>query len=126
MGRVRGAAAEEPLVLAMIETRAGLEAVDAIVATEGLDGVYIGPSDLSLGLGGAPAPRLEDQRVLDAIAAVRAAAESAGKLCGLHCLDAGDAARFSAAGFAMVTAGGDAGFLRTTLAAAVATARGDG
>ena len=55
-GRVRGEAAEDPLVLAMIETRAGLEAVDAIVGTEGLDGVYIGPSDLSLGLGG-PRPR---------------------------------------------------------------------
>jgi 4-hydroxy-2-oxoheptanedioate aldolase len=125
-GRVRGEAVEEPLVLVMIETRAGLEAVDAIVGTEGLDGVYIGPSDLSLGLGGAPAPRLEDPKVLEAIATIRAAAEFAQRLCGLHCLDAEDAAGFAAAGFAMVTAGGDAGFLRTTLAEAVATARGRG
>jgi 2-keto-3-deoxy-L-rhamnonate aldolase RhmA len=64
--------------------------------------------------------------VLEAIATVRAAAEFAQKLCGLHCLDAQDAAGFAAAGFAMVTAGGDAGFLRTTLAKAVATARGRG
>jgi 4-hydroxy-2-oxoheptanedioate aldolase len=125
-GRVRGEAVEEPLVLAMIETRAGLEAVDAIVGTEGLDGVYIGPSDLSLGLGGAPAPRLEDPKVLEAIATIRAAAEFAQRLCGLHCLDAEDAAGFAAAGFAMVTAGGDGGFLRATLAEAVATARGRG
>jgi 4-hydroxy-2-oxoheptanedioate aldolase len=125
-GRVRGEAVEEPLVLVMIETRAGLEAVDAIVGTEGLDGGYIGPSDLSLGLGGAPAPRLEDPKVLEAIATIRAAAEFAQRLCGLHCLDAEDAAGFAAAGFAMVTAGGDAGFLHTTLAEAVATARGRG
>ena len=95
-GRVRGDAGEEPLVLAMIETRAGLEAVDAIVATEGLDGVYIGPSDLSLGLGGHPAPRLEDPAVLEAIATVRDTAAGAGRLCGLHCLDPADAARFAA------------------------------
>jgi 4-hydroxy-2-oxoheptanedioate aldolase len=123
-GRVRGEADGEPLVLTMIETRAGLEAVDAIVATEGLDGVYIGPSDLSLGLGGHPAPRLEDATVLEAIATVREAADRAGKLCGLHCLDAADAARFTGEGFAMVTAGGDAGILRSALAAVMERARG--
>lgn len=123
-GRVRGDAGDEPLVLAMIETRAGLESVEGIVATPGLDGVYIGPSDLSLGLGGHPARRLEHPAVLDAIAAVRSAAEAAGALCGLHCLDAADAARFSREGFPMVTAGGDAGFLRAALEDAIATARG--
>jgi 4-hydroxy-2-oxoheptanedioate aldolase len=116
-GRVRGEADGEPLVLTMIETRAGLEAVDAIVATEALDGVYIGPSDLSLTLGGHPAPRLEDATVLAAIATIRAAADATRKLCGLHCLDAADAARFAADGFPMVTAGGDAGILRSALAA---------
>jgi 4-hydroxy-2-oxoheptanedioate aldolase len=123
-GRVRGEADGEPLVLTMIETRAGLEAVDAIVATEALDGVYIGPSDLSLGLGGHPAPRLEDATVLAAIATVREAADAAGKLCGLHCLDAADAARFAAEGFPMVTAGGDAGILRSALAAVMERSRG--
>ena len=111
-------------MLPMIETRAGLEAVDAILGTEGVDGVYIGPSDLSLGLGGHPSPRLEDPTVLEAIRTVRAAAESAQKLCGLHCLDPRAAAAFSAEGLAMVTAGGDGGFLREALSAAVATARG--
>jgi 4-hydroxy-2-oxoheptanedioate aldolase len=110
----------------MIETRAGLEAVDAIVGTEGLDGVYIGPSDLSLGIGGHPSPRLEDPRVLEAIRTVRAAAEFAQKVCGLHCLDPEDAAGFAAEGFPMVTTGMDAAFLRGALSAAVATARGRG
>ena len=123
-GRVRGEPVSEPIVLAMIETRAGLGAVDAIVATPGLDGVYIGPSDLSLSLGTQPARRLEHPAVLEAIATVRAAAEGAGVLCGLHCLNADDAARFSREGFPMVTAGGDAGFLRETLASVLASARG--
>jgi 4-hydroxy-2-oxoheptanedioate aldolase len=46
-----GAAVAEPLCLAMIETTAGLDAIDRIAATPGLDGVFIGPVDLSLDLG---------------------------------------------------------------------------
>jgi 4-hydroxy-2-oxoheptanedioate aldolase len=125
-GRVRGEADEDPLVLAMIETRAGLEAVDEIVATDGLDGVYIGPSDLSLGLGAHPTPTIEHAAVLDAIATIRTAAEGAGVLCGLHCLSGEDAARFVPEGFPMVTAGADSGLLRAALASALATARGRG
>ena len=47
-------ALEPPLCLVMVETRAGLEAADAIAATPGLDGIYIGPSDLALSLGLQP------------------------------------------------------------------------
>ena len=123
-GRVRGEGDGEPLVLAMIETRAGLEAVGDIVATDGLDGVYIGPSDLSLGLGAHPTPTIEHAVVLEAIDVVRAAADAAGVLCGVHCLSGEDAARFVGAGFAMVNAGADSGLLRAALAAALAAARG--
>ena len=62
--------------------------------------------------------------MLDAIATIRAAAEGAGELCGLHCLSGEDAARFAPEGFPMVTAGADGGLLRAALAAALATARG--
>ncbi len=39
---------DEILTLAMIETAGGLENLDAILKVEGLDGIYIGPADLSL------------------------------------------------------------------------------
>ena len=42
---------EEVLTLAMIETKAGLENLEAIVQTPGLDAVYVGPADLSQSLG---------------------------------------------------------------------------
>ncbi|MGL5818765.1 MAG: HpcH/HpaI aldolase family protein [Phycicoccus sp.] len=45
--------ARRPLVLAMVETRAGVEAADAIAATDGIDGLFIGPNDLTLSLGAA-------------------------------------------------------------------------
>jgi 4-hydroxy-2-oxoheptanedioate aldolase len=122
-GRLRPGG-EEPLCLVMCETRAGLEAVEAIAAVPGLGGIYIGPSDLSLSLGLQPAHRLEHPPVLEAIERVRAACAGAGIVAGLHCLAAEDAARFAAAGFPMITAGGDLGLLRGALAAAVATAAG--
>ncbi len=42
---------ETPAVIVMVETAAGLANVDAIAATEGVDAIYIGPADLSIGLG---------------------------------------------------------------------------
>ena len=42
---------EEIVALAMIETMPGLENLDAILKVEGLDGIYIGPADLSLSFG---------------------------------------------------------------------------
>ena len=44
----------DALCFAMIETRDGLDNLDEIAATPGLDGLYIGPSDLSIALGLPP------------------------------------------------------------------------
>ncbi|WP_029089395.1 HpcH/HpaI aldolase family protein [Brevibacterium album] len=48
LGEVNG----KTFALCMIETREGLENVEEIAATPGLDGLYIGPNDLTIGLGG--------------------------------------------------------------------------
>src|SRR5262249_26289822 len=42
---------DEVLVFAMVETREAVKHLDEIVSVEGLDGVYVGPSDLSLSMG---------------------------------------------------------------------------
>jgi 4-hydroxy-2-oxoheptanedioate aldolase len=108
----------------MIETRAGLEAAEEIAATPGLDGVYVGPSDLALSLGLQPTVRLEHPPVLEAIERVRAVCERAGIGAGVHCLAAEDAAAFAGRGFALVTAGNDTLYLRNELSRALACARG--
>jgi len=61
------AAADGILVFAMIETAGGLEDVDAIAATPGLDGLYVGPADLSLSLGLGTFADLEDPRMVEAL-----------------------------------------------------------
>jgi 4-hydroxy-2-oxoheptanedioate aldolase len=119
-----GAAAEPPVCLVMVETRAGLQQVDAMAATPGLDGIYIGPSDLALSLGLQPTRRLEHPPVLEAIEGVRAACARAGVVTGLHCLAAEDAAEARGRGFAMITAGGDLLLLREALARSLGVARG--
>jgi 4-hydroxy-2-oxoheptanedioate aldolase len=121
-GAIRPAPAEPPLCLVMVETRAGLERAEEIAATTGLDGIYIGPSDLSLGLGLEPRRRLEHPPLLEAIERVRAACDGAGIGCGMHCLEPADVARFAGRGFAMVTAGVDMVFLRDALARAIEAA----
>ncbi len=71
--------------LAMIETRAAIDALDDILAVEGIDAVYIGPSDLSISLGYPPSLAPTDAEVLDAIATIRDKAKAAGRFAGIHC-----------------------------------------
>jgi|SRR5215217_647844 len=122
-GVVRGEPDPAPVCLVMIETRSALEHLDSILRTPGLDGVYVGPSDLSLGLGLKPTGVIEHQPVLEAISAVREACSRERRIAGVHCLTADDAARFVGDGLDMVTAGSDAVHLRRALAEAMAAAR---
>ena len=57
IGPTPAEANETVIVLAMIETPEGLANVEAIAATPGLDGLYIGPSDLTLAVGGTDLDR---------------------------------------------------------------------
>lgn len=116
---------EETLKLAMIETREGLENLDAILETEHLDGVYIGPNDFSLALGGKPACEPDEPQVVEAIERVVKAARAKGMICGIFSLN-GEAARMRAEqGFNFLTPGGDVGQYRNGLTQSVSAARGE-
>jgi 4-hydroxy-2-oxoheptanedioate aldolase len=110
------------LCFVMVETRAGLENVEAIAATPGLDGIYIGPSDLSLGLGREPG---HGGDVLErAITRVREACAANGIVAGMHCNGGGEEARTRAqAGFRLITVGVDASLFRAGIAGELAAAR---
>jgi 4-hydroxy-2-oxoheptanedioate aldolase len=96
------------LVLAMIETEEGLANVEDIARVEGLDGLYIGPSDLMLAVGGAyPGDPGRADALEAAVERVRAAADAAGIVPAIHTLDGATARRRLAAGFRMVTIASD-------------------
>lgn len=124
-GVVRGEPDPAPVCLVMIETRSALDNLDSIVRTPGLDGVYVGPSDLALGLGLQPTGVIEHPPVLEAISVVHSACRREGRIAGVHCLTADDAARFARDGLDMVTAGADTVHLRRAFADAIAAARGE-
>lgn len=88
IGPVPAAADAATVVLAMIETAAGLRNVAEICATPGLDGVYVGPSDLSLALGGRFP---QDPDIADdfgaALVTIAGAAADAGIAAGIHTPD---------------------------------------
>jgi len=114
----------EILALAMIETREAVANAAAILATEGVDGIYVGPNDLCLSFGRAPAPESADPEVARVIGDLAAAAGRAGKMAGIFC-SSGEAARDRLAeGFHMVTPGNDAALLARAGRAAIAAARG--
>lgn len=75
-------AREEVCLLVQIETQKGLDNLDEIAALDGIDGVFIGPADLSASLGHAGNARHPDVRaaIVDAIKRVRAHGKPAGFL----------------------------------------------
>jgi 4-hydroxy-2-oxoheptanedioate aldolase len=73
------------LAIAMIETQQALDNLEEILSVPGLDGIYIGPSDLALSLGGTPKPDQTDAKVVEAIERILAAAKSHGVVPGIHC-----------------------------------------
>lgn len=102
----------EMLVIAMIETAAALENLTEIIATPGLDGIYIGPNDLALALGKPPKIESVDPMVIEAIATTREAAAKRGLITGIFCSSGSAAAARRAEGFDLVTPGNDATLLR--------------
>ena len=86
-GRVKdyfARAAEELCVLVQVETRAGLDNLESIARVEGVDGVFIGPADLSAGLGHREDMAHPEVRsaIEDAIRRIRACGKAPGIISG--------------------------------------------
>ncbi|TRD22011.1 HpcH/HpaI aldolase family protein [Palleronia caenipelagi] len=107
------AANDTIVVFAMIETRAGLDNLEEILAVPGIDAVYIGPSDLSLALGCSPLFDDLDPPAAEAVEYICAKTREAGKIAGIHNGTPQAALKRVEMGFQFVTAGADARLLAT-------------
>lgn len=115
----------DAISVVMVETDMGLEAVDQIATVDGLDGVYVGPADLSLSLGvSLDAPR-PNTVVEAAFQTVLDASVAAGVVPGIHCTNGDDARIRRLQGFRMVTVTSDVAALRSGLADDFSRARSD-
>ena len=114
-------AAAEPFCLVMAESAGALAELDAILAVDGVDGLYVGPRDLSLSLGCEPGP--DDPVLSQALQRVWAACAAAGKPVGVHAADGAVARRYRDAGCTVITTASDAGAITRDTAAQFRRAR---
>jgi 4-hydroxy-2-oxoheptanedioate aldolase len=96
------------VTFAMIETAQALDNLDKILAVEGLDAVYIGPSDLSLSLGCKPTFDDLDPKAAQAVDHIVARAKAHGVVAGIHNGSPEAALARIGKGFQFVTVSSDA------------------
>ena len=96
------------VTFAMIETAEALDNLDDILSVEGLDAIYIGPSDLSLALGCKPTFDDLEPKALDAVEHILARAKAHGVVAGIHNGTPEAALKRITKGFQFVTISSDA------------------
>ena len=121
------AANAEVCLLVQVETREALATLDAIAHTPGVDGVFIGPADLSASMGhvGHPDHPVVQAAIEDAIRCIR----QAGKAPGILCTDEAQARRYLELGAVFVAVGLDTQILArqtSALAKRLGSASDDG
>jgi 4-hydroxy-2-oxoheptanedioate aldolase len=117
------AANDRIVLLAMIETREALANLDAILAVEGIDGIYVGPSDLGLSMGFEPTLEPTAPVVLDAIAQIVTRTRAAGRIAGIHTGSLAMARAMQAQGFHFTSLLTDVRLFVNALAGAMADLR---
>lgn len=101
----------EVVVMGQVETPLSLSNLDAILATDGLDGVYVGPSDLTLSMGLGANGDSTDPRFIDILRHVVERSRATGRHVGMHCANGPQTRRMVEMGFDFVTVGSDTGLM---------------
>ena len=114
-------AATEPYCLVMVESADAVADLDATLAVGGVDGLYVGPRDLSLSLGCELDP--DDPVLKPALQRIWAACAAAGKPVGVHAADGAVARRYREAGCTLITTADDAAAITRNTAAQLSLAR---
>jgi 4-hydroxy-2-oxoheptanedioate aldolase len=115
---------ELTVTFAMIETRAALDNLAAIAETPGIDGLFLGPSDLSIALSRGASLDPMAQEVDRELERIAQAARRAGKVVGAYCHTAERAVALAKRGVRFLAVGSDLGFLRAGIGAALKTLKG--
>jgi 4-hydroxy-2-oxoheptanedioate aldolase len=102
---------EHVLTFAMIETVEAISNLDAILAVPGIDGVFVGPSDLSLTLSQGGLIDSLSPTIHSAVREIRAAAKAKGKLTSMFSANAAHARAIAAEGYQLIAIGTDNQYL---------------
>ena len=123
-GSYQKTANDDILVIPMIETGQAIENIQAILDVPGIDGIYIGPSDLSFSLGKEPKLDVEDPEILAIYDMLLKETGRRGIAAGLHNGSPAYANRMIQRGFKLVTIANEVGLMVQAATAAVKAARG--
>lgn len=115
------ASEQDPLCVVMVESPAAVAEIAGTIRVPGVDGIYVGPRDLSLALGCKPDP--DDPVLRPALESVWSACAAAGKPSGVHAADAATARRYRDQGCRLVTVVSDTTALGRAAAAELAAIR---
>jgi 4-hydroxy-2-oxoheptanedioate aldolase len=116
---------DEILVLPMIETQEALDNLDSILDVTGIDGIYIGPSDLGFSLGLPPKLDREEPLILEIYERLIRETTRRGLFPGLHNTSPAYASRMIKMGFRLVTLGNDSVLMSKAAREAVSAVRQD-
>lgn len=115
------ASPEEPFCVIMVESRAAMADLEATLAVPGVDGIYVGPRDLSYSLGCALDP--QDPVLRQALERIWAACRSVGKPVGVHSADGETARLYRSNGCRLVNVAADALSISRSVKAELSAAR---
>ena len=108
------------LAVVMIETRSALANLDAILAVPGIDGVFVGPYDLSIALSPDGEPGLDRPDTIAAMERVVRQTKAANKICGAFGANAALVRRYLGLGFTFATLSTDMDLIAAATKAAIA------
>lgn len=105
------------LAIAMVETMQALDNLDEILAVDGIDGVFMGPADMSLTLLKGERVDLENEAANVIYRDVAARTVAAGKIAGIYSPTVHYANRFKSYGYRLISVGADSAYLKAGIAA---------
>jgi 4-hydroxy-2-oxoheptanedioate aldolase len=115
---------EQVFLAVQIESATAVENAEAILATPGVDGCWLGPSDLAFSMGIHPRDMADNEAHQRAIERVLEACRNTGTIPGFAAGSAEDALRRAEQGFRFLTCGGDHTLLMNGARASVALLQG--
>ncbi|HEX2827731.1 MAG TPA: aldolase/citrate lyase family protein [Burkholderiales bacterium] len=98
---------EEVACVVMVETAEGIEKLEEIASTPGVDAIYIGPTDLALALGLPPVMDNDEPKHVETVNRILDACKRHGKIAGIHTASSKFTQRYIDQGFRMVMLGTD-------------------
>lgn len=117
------AANSETLAIAMIETMSAFAVVDDILALSGIDGIFVGPADFSIGWSSGKFVNAQHEGMTEILRELAMKAKNAGKFAASFGMDAAHAKLLASLGYQLIAISTDTGCLKAGASAMVAAAR---